>query len=493
MKSATLHGGTSCTEYSNYIKIEYSLVNGRGLTDLDKIVASLIHFYSKRPEGCTASNEHLAFVLEKTPKAISDSISRLTKKGIVSRTVYKTKNGSRRTLKSLLIPNWAWNTPKKETQTITATPDFENSTPEITDSLPQNTDCMQSANSGSKIIVQNDNQIKEKENNSSFEVLKKETVIKKVKTLIEEEFGEYDANKEKEESSIDKWKTQLKDKHPEEITEIILKHISQLIQIRKSEKFGYKEFWLSVPVNISSSFSYRLQIKNTALTLLPKEEIKTKIESLNNNENSSMGSELKEPTWEGFKIWYSKRLPRTSIETLNKLKYTLEDSKLSILDELSDSLKRIVRKYFNEEITTPITVFFSESEGEEKSKENPEFPIVEPELGGRNEFKIKESTQKISKSIFQPEKQKESNFKHFRDYMSVDKVIHEFMSHSTLTLDRKDLEIIRNLKIRYDLEKIVIFDSPPERLKNHIRDYFYSLPQRVIALQFEENKFYVAA
>ncbi|EMO25860.1 hypothetical protein LEP1GSC170_2242, partial [Leptospira interrogans serovar Bataviae str. HAI135] len=29
------------------------------------------------------------------------------------------------------------------------------------------------------------------------EVLKKETLIKKVKTLIEEEFGEYDANKEK--------------------------------------------------------------------------------------------------------------------------------------------------------------------------------------------------------------------------------------------------------------------------------------------------------
>ncbi|TQE66510.1 hypothetical protein FF021_18520, partial [Leptospira noguchii] len=73
------------------------------------------------------------------------------------------------------------------------------------------------------------------------------------------------------------------------------------------------------------------------------------------------------------------------------------------------------------------------------------------------------------------------------------KVIHEFMSHSTLTLDRKDLEIIRKLRISYDLEKIVIFDSPPERLKNHIRDYFYSHPQRVIALQFEENKFYVAA
>ncbi len=85
------------------------------------------------------------------------------------------------------------------------------------------------------------------------------------------------------------------------------------------------------------------------------------------------------------------------------------------------------------------------------------------------------------------------NFNYFRDYMSVDKVIHEFMNHSSLKLDRPDLEEIRNLKIRYDLEKIVIYDPLPERLKNHIRDYFYSLPQRVIALQFEENKFNVAA
>ncbi|EMO20778.1 hypothetical protein LEP1GSC168_0113 [Leptospira santarosai str. HAI134] len=44
------------------------MVNGRGLTDLDKIVASLIHYYSRRVGGCTASNEHLAFTPRKTPK-----------------------------------------------------------------------------------------------------------------------------------------------------------------------------------------------------------------------------------------------------------------------------------------------------------------------------------------------------------------------------------------------------------------------------------------
>ncbi|EMN81252.1 hypothetical protein LEP1GSC106_0495, partial [Leptospira interrogans serovar Grippotyphosa str. UI 12764] len=81
-----------------------------------------------------------------------------------------------------------------------------------------------------------------------------------------------------------------------------------------------------------------------------------------------------------------------------------------------------------------------------------------------------------------PVDQVDKEIKRFSDYMPVDKVIHEFMSHSSLKLNRPDLEEIRKLRISYNLEKIVIYDSPPERLKNHIRDYFYSHPQRVIAL-----------
>ncbi|MDI7182830.1 hypothetical protein [Leptospira santarosai] len=507
MKSATLHGGTPCIEtesqYSNYIKIEYSLVNGRGLTDLDKIVASLIHYYSRRVGGCTASNEHLAFLLEKTPKSISDSISRLTRKGVVSRSVYKTKNGSRRILKSLLTPNWAWNVPKQETQTI-ATPDFENATPEITDELSQNTECMHSANSGSEIIVQNKTQIKEgeKENSSSFEFSNQKAIIKQARALIEHELGEYDANEEKEIRSIDKWCDYLQDKQqPEEISEVILEYISQLIRIRKSEKYGRKDFWLSIPVNISSSFSYRLQIKNTAptLTLPPEDEIRTKTtESLSKENPSTMKSVPNGPTWEGFTAWYRERLTRTSIETLDKLNFTFEDSQLTILDDLSDSLKMVIKKYFNEEISVPVEIFFRETKQNERSKEeNPKLATV-PDQGSvvegeRNEkdVSIPGPSREISKPTVQFESQEHRNFCDFMKEQSISR----FLNHSSIKLNRPDLEIIRKIRISYDsdLEKIVVYDSLPEKLKNHIREFFYYHTERVIAIEFAECKFHMAA
>lgn len=502
VKSATLHGGTPCIEtesqYSNYIKIEYSLVNGRGLTDLDKIVASLIHFYSRRVGGCTASNEHLAFVLEKTPKSISDSISRLTRKGVVSRSVYKTKNGSRRILKSLLTPNWTWNIPKQETQTI-ATPDFEDATPEITDELSQNTECIHSANSGSEIIVQNKNQIKEGEN-SSFEVSNQKAIIKRAKALIEHELGEYDANEETEIRSIDKWCDHLQDKQPEEITEIILKYISQLIQIRKSEKYRRKDFWLSIPINISSTFSYRLQIKNTALTLTLEDEIRTKTtESLSKENSSTMKSVPNGPTWEGFTAWYRERLTRTSIETLDKLNFTFEDSQLTILDDLSDSLKMVIRKYFNEEVLVPVEIFFRETKQNERSKEeNPKLATVPDqgsvvEEGERNEkdVSIPGPSREISKPTVQFESQEHRNFCDFMKEQSISK----FLNHSSIKLNRPDLEIIRKIRISYDsdLEKIVVYDSLPEKLKNHIREFFYYHTERVIAIEFAECKFHMAA
>ncbi|AVV79204.1 Uncharacterized protein XB15_01426 [Leptospira santarosai] len=501
VKSATLHGGTSCIEtesqYSNYIKIEYSLVNGRGLTDLDKIVASLIHYYSRRVGGCTASNEHLAVLLEKTPKSISDSISRLTRKGVVSRSVYKTKNGSRRILKSLLTPNWAWNIPKQETQIIT-TPDFENGTPEITDELSQNTECMHSANSGPEIIVQNKIQIKEGENNSSFEVFNQKAIIKQAQALIEHELGEYDANEEKEIRSIDKWGDYLQDKQPEEITEIILKYISQLIQIRKSEKYGRKDFWLSIPVNISSSFSYRLQIKNTALTLTPEDEIRTSTTESLSKENSPTFVP-NEPTWEGFSAWYRERLTRTSIETLDKLNFTFEDSQLTILDDLSDSLKKIIGKYFNEETSVPVAVFFRETKQNEKSKEeNPKYLATVPDIGSavegernQKDVNILESSREISKPTVQLESQEHRNF---CDFLKA-QPINDFLNHSSIKLNRPDLEIIRKIRISYDsdLEKIVVYDSLPEKLKNHIREFFYYHTERVIAIEFAECKFHMAA
>ncbi|MDO6395577.1 hypothetical protein Q4554_15975 [Leptospira santarosai] len=350
---------------------------------------------------------------------------------------------------------------------------------------------MHSANSGPEIIVQNKTQIKEGENNSSFEVFNQKAIIKQAQVLIEHELGEYDANEEKEIRSIDKWCDYLQDKQPEEISEVILEYISQLIRIRKSEKYGRKDFWLSIPVNISSSFSYRLQIKNTALTLTPEDEIRTKTTECLSKENSPTTEFVpNEPTWEGFSAWYRERLTRTSIETLDKLNFTFEDSQLTILDDLSDSLKKIIGKYFNEEVLIPVAVFFRETKQNEKSKEeNPKYLATVPDIGSavegernQKDVNILESSREISKPTVQLESQEHRNFC-------------DFLNHSSIKLNRPDLEIIRKIRISYDsdLEKIVVYDSLPEKLKNHIREFFYYHTEQVIAIEFAECKFHMAA
>ncbi|EMP07298.1 hypothetical protein LEP1GSC124_0469 [Leptospira interrogans serovar Pyrogenes str. 200701872] len=127
----------------------------------------------------------------------------------------------------------------------------------------------------------------------------------------------------------------------------------------------------------------------------------------------------------------------------------------------------IVTKYFNEEAKLKTEVKFVKEKETQENEKN--FNSSKKPDSKSNQENQTQPSQKISILDNHLENQ---NFKHFRDYMSVDKVIHEFMNYSSLKLDRPDLEIIRNLKIRYDLEKIVIYDPLPEKLKNHIRDYF---------------------
>ncbi|MBM9502917.1 hypothetical protein JWG44_21935 [Leptospira sp. 201903071] len=84
-----------------YIKIEYALVNGKGLTDLEKAIFSVIHQNSERSAGCTLTNIAFAYRFEKTETAISNSISRLIKKGMVYRESTLTREGTLRVLRSL--------------------------------------------------------------------------------------------------------------------------------------------------------------------------------------------------------------------------------------------------------------------------------------------------------------------------------------------------------------------------------------------------------
>lgn len=100
-------------EGSSYAVVDFNVVNGFGLTDGEKIIFSLIHNLSNRKEGCTATNDYFARLLErynpyekdsekllaektKAEKAISASISRLAKKGAITVRLLKTKNGTSR-------------------------------------------------------------------------------------------------------------------------------------------------------------------------------------------------------------------------------------------------------------------------------------------------------------------------------------------------------------------------------------------------------------
>ncbi|MFQ3858043.1 DNA-binding protein [Leptospira kirschneri] len=329
---------------------------------------------------------------------------------------------------------------------------------------------------------------KEKVQNSSLSNVSWMNILEHSKNLILKECGEYDHNPEKENAKIKSWK-KLVPENPE----VVLETLKKLIHIRKSEEYKGDRFWGTIPVNIASSYSYKDIIKNTYNLLTQvknkdpldtenKKEVKieSKVTDPSKNEN--------DPTWEGFLVWAKERLSKTSYENLKGLKIKFENEELSIVGEINDSLKMIVTKYFREEGKLKLEVKFVKEKETQENEKN--FNSSKKPDSKSNQENQTQPSQKISILDNHLENQ---NFKHFRDYMSVDKVIHEFMNHSTLTLDRPDLEIIRNLKIRYDLEKIVIYDSLPERLKNHIRDYFYNHPQRVISLQFEENKFNVAA
>ncbi|WP_025179964.1 hypothetical protein, partial [Leptospira interrogans] len=359
----------------------------------------------------------------------------------------------------------------------------------ILESTNQSTGSAPYKRTGDCINNQSTNQInnKEKVQSSSFSKVTWENILEHSKNLVSEEWGEYDHNPEKESAKIKSWK-----KVEPETPGVVLETLKKLIHIRKSEEYKADRFWGTIPVNIASSYSYKDIIKNTynlltqvgskgPLVTENKKEVKTESKVIDPFKN--------EPTWEGFLVWAKERLSKTSYENLKELKIKFENERLYIIGDTNDSLKMIVSKYFNEEAKLKTEIKFVK---EEKLQEKEQNFNSNKKLDPSNQENQTQPNQESSISVDQSEDQ---DFKTFRDYISVDKVIHEFMSHSSLKLNRPDLEEIRKLRISYDLEKIVIYDPLPERLKNHIRDYFYSHPQRVIALQFEEckNKFNVAA
>ncbi|EMM83647.1 winged helix-turn-helix DNA-binding protein [Leptospira interrogans str. 2006001854] len=451
------------------------------ITDLD--IAGRINGFG----GCIAKNKTLGEEVGLAETTVSKYIREMRREGYINSGEF---HGHYRILNSSLHDTvvqerYEYNLQKQITKYTSL------SSTNILESQNQSTGSAPYKRTGDCINNQSTNQINNKERIQSFSLSKITwmNILEHSKNLILKEWGEYDHNPEKENAKIKSWK-----KIEAEKPEAILETLKKLIHIRRSEEYKADRFWGTIPVNITSTYSYKDIIKNTynlltqagskaPLVTENKKEIKIESKVIDQSKNEN------EPTWERILAWAGKRLSKTSYESLKQLRVKFKEEELYVIGEISDSLKMIISKYFNEEVKLKTEIKFVKEEELQEKEQN--FNSSKKSDQKSNQKNQTQPNQEPSMPVDQEDKE----IKRFSDYISVDKVIHDFMSHSSLKLDRPDLEEIRKLRISYDLEKIVIYDPLPERLKNHIRDYFYSHPQRVIALQFEEgkNKFNVAA
>lgn len=74
--------------------------------------------------------------------------------------------------------------------------------------------------------------------------------------------------------------------------------------------------------------------------------------------NAPTQNNLRQPTWEEFKSWAFERLTRSSITILENIKVERKENELLFISPVPESLQIIIRKYFSEEVKTPIAVTF---------------------------------------------------------------------------------------------------------------------------------------
>lgn len=209
---------------------------------------------------------------------------------------------------------------------------------------------------------------KEKIQSSSFSEITWENILEHSKNLILKEWGEYDHNPEKENAKIKSWK-KLVPENPG----VVLETLKKLIHIRKSEEYKGDRFWGTIPVNITSTYSYKDIIKN-AYNLLAQVGSKAPLVTENKKEVKTESKVIdpfkNEPTWEGFLVWAKERLSKTSNENLKGLRIKFENEGLYIVGDISDSLKRIVSKYFNEEAKLKTEIKFVKEEELQEKEQN---------------------------------------------------------------------------------------------------------------------------
>ncbi|EMJ59824.1 hypothetical protein [Leptospira sp. P2653] len=192
--------------------------------------------------------------------------------------------------------------------------------------------------------------------------------------------------------------------------------------------------------------------------------------------------------WGKFLNYADEVLSKSSRGVLHKLKVKSDGKTLNLLDEVSDSLLLVISKYFQEQLKLPLIVQIQKIKFKEEKSEN-----SSSETNQTNVELVCEQTQlegEIVKNTVgtKPKFNPEIQYEYFRNIRFRDESIRGFLDYSSLKLNRPDLEILRNVRIHYDFEKITFFDPIPEKLKNHIREYFYHKTKSVIAPVFMENR-----
>ncbi|QOI36799.1 hypothetical protein [Leptospira interrogans] len=262
-------------EGSSYAVVDFNVVNGFGLTDGEKIIFSLIHNLSNRKEGCTATNDYFARLLErynpyekdsekllaektKAEKAISASISRLAKKGAITVRLLKTKNGTSRFIFSNV------RIIKPTPQNIDPGPQNVEDPPQKVEWGPQNIECMHSTKCGADIKGDNKLDSTKKEKEVSSETITFVNVYEKTKELLASRNIEYVHTVGKETSALNWFLTSglSADK--------IIEVVSNLIRIKESKEFKDDlKFWKPIPITIASAKSYYEKIQSTIVALKP--------------------------------------------------------------------------------------------------------------------------------------------------------------------------------------------------------------------------------
>ncbi|WP_078129800.1 hypothetical protein [Leptospira alexanderi] len=194
--------------------------------------------------------------------------------------------------------------------------------------------------------------------------------------------------------------------------------------------------------------------------------------------------------WKKFLTYSDERLTKSSRIVLHELKVNSDGKTLTLSKGVSDSLLNLISKYFAEEMKLKLIVKIQSNNTlvTENNDSN-----LESEKNRKESFlpETQIENQKLSEVSIVPQNvmsETKIEYEYFYNIRFRDEAIRGFLDYSNLKLERSDLDILRSVRIHYDFEKITFFDPIPEKLKNHIREYFYYKTKSVIAPVFMENR-----